>query len=159
MSPKEKRPSPEFLALQRTQLDAKLNPDAPVGRIDIPSRGWIHTIRTALGMSQTQLARRLQVSTASVSKLEKRETAGAIAVASLRKVAAALDCDLAIAFVPRKGLQRTVEEQASRKARDERNSIVHTMRLEAQDAGVDQALSQDTNAESWLTGRAREIWD
>ncbi len=159
MSPRQKEVTPEFLALQRKQLDAMVHRHTPVGALEAPPRGWIHTIRTALGMTQGQLAARLGIRASSVSALEKREAAGTATVASLRQAAEALDCDLRIAFVPRKGLQRAVEEQASRKAMEERNRIVHSMRLEAQDTGVPRSLAEAVDAESWLTGRAREIWD
>lgn len=130
-----------------------------MGSLETPPRGWVYTIRTALGMTQAQLARRLGMRAASVSALEKREVAGAATVASLRKAADALDCDLRIAFVPRSGLQRAVEQQARRKASEERNRIVHSMRLEAQDTGVAGSLADAVDADSWLTARAREIWD
>lgn len=159
MSPRQKEAGPEFLALQRTQLDSRVHRDAPIGSVDTPPRGWVHTIRTALGMTQAQLARRLGMPSGSTSTLEKREVAGTVTVATLRKAAEALDCDLRIAFVPRNGLQRAVEEQAKRKASEERNRIVHSMRLEAQHVGVARSLSEAVDAESWLTGRAREIWD
>lgn len=150
---------PELLALNRAQLDARLNPATPVGKIDPPARGWIYTIRTALGMSQTQLARRLGLSREAVSKWEAREAAGNMTISTLRQAADALGCELLIAFIPREGLQRTAERQAMRKATEERNRIVHTMRLEAQDVGVNHALSQDTIAGDWLTRRSKEIWD
>lgn len=159
MSIRLTKPDHNFRALQRNQLDAHVNRDVPVGRVRTPSRGWIHTIRTALGMSQSQLGRRLGVSESAVSQLEKRDVAGSIALASLAKAADALDCDLRIAFIPRKGLQRAVEDQAARKASEERGRIVHTMRLEGQNAGVERSLAEEVDAESWLTTRAREIWD
>jgi predicted DNA-binding mobile mystery protein A len=159
MSPRQKEATPEFLALQRKQLDSRVHQHAAVGSLEPPPRGWIHTIRLALGMTQAQLGRRLGITASSVSALEKRDAAGAATVASLRQAAEALDCDLRIAFVPRRGLQRAVEEQARRKAMEERNRIVHSMRLEAQAAGVAPSLAEVVDAESWLTGRAREIWD
>ena len=159
MSPRQKEVTSEFLVLQRKQLDSRVHRDAPLGSLETPPRGWVHTIRTALGLTQSQLARRLGMRAASVSALEKREAAGTATVASLRKAAEALDCDLRIAFVPRNGLQRAVEEQARRKAREERDRIVHSMRLEAQDTGVARSLAEVVDADSWLTGRAREIWD
>lgn len=159
MSPRQKEAAPEFLALQRKQLDSRVHREAPVGSLETPPSGWIQTIRTALGMTQAQLARRLGMRAASVSALEKREATGAATVASLRKAAEALDCDLRIAFVPRLGLQRAVEDQARRKASEERNRIVHSMRLEAQDTGVAPSLAEAVDAESWLTSRGREIWD
>lgn len=157
--PKTPKHQPELLALNRAQLDARLNKATPVGQIDPPSRGWIYTIRTALGMSQTQLARRLGLSREAVSKWEAREVGGNVTIATLRQAADALGCELLIAFVPKEGLQRTVERQAMRKAAEERNRIVHTMRLEAQDVGVNHALSQDAIASDWLANRSKEIWD
>lgn len=159
MSPRRKESSPEFLALQRSQLDAKVHPGSPLGGIDVPREGWIHAIRTALGMTQGQLARRLGVSANAVSTLEKREVAGTASIASLQRAAEALECDLKIAFVPTKGLQRTIEDQATRKVADERYRVVHNMRLEAQHTGVEESLAEGVDAESWLTGRVREIWD
>lgn len=159
MSPRQKEATPEFLALQRRQLDSSVHRDVPVGSLETPPRGWIHTIRTALGMTQAQLARRLGTRAASVSSLEKREVAGTATVATLRQAAEALDCDLRIAFVPRNGLQPAVEQQARRKASEERNRIIHSMRLEAQDTGVARSLAEAVDAESWISDRAREIWD
>lgn len=159
MSPRQKESSSEFLRLKRRQLDAQLHPDAPVGGIEAPPHGWVYTIRTALGMTQSQLARRLGVSTNSISTLEKREAKGTASIGRLESAAHALGCDLRVAFVPRIGLQRAVEDQAGRKASKERERIVHTMRLEAQDTGVEQALADDGGADAWLTTRAREIWD
>lgn len=150
---------PELLALQRSQLDARLNPNTSLGQVATPPRGWIHAIRTALGMSQTQLARRVGVTREAVSKWEAREPLGTITVSTLRLAAEALECDLFVALVPREGLQRTVERQAIRKATEERNRIVRTMRLENQDAGVHDALTPDESVGDWLTRRSKEIWN
>ena len=116
-------------------------------------------MRTALAMSQAQLGKRLGLTRAAVSGLESREIAGAITLATLRKAAEALDCSLVIAFVPNKGLQTTIEEQVRRKMTSEQDRVMHTMRLEAQDAGVGQALTRNVGTEDWLRVRSREIWD
>lgn len=159
MSPRQKEFDFEFLQLQRRQLDARLRHDAPIGSIDVPAQGWVATIRTALGMTQRQLARRLGVSANSVSTLEKREAAGTVTIARLESAAYALDCDLRIAFVPRHGLQQAVQAQTARKAKEERDRIIHSMRLEAQDAGVERSLSEGVDTAAWLATRARELWD
>ncbi len=157
--PNTPRHHPELQALQRSHLDARLNASTPLGQVVTPPRGWIHAIRTALGMSQTQLARRVGVTGEAVSKWESREPLGNITVTTLRRAAEALECDLLVTFVPRAGLQRTVESQAIQRATEERNRIVHTMRLENQDAGVDDALTPDVSVGDWLTRRSKEIWD
>lgn len=110
-------------------------------------------------MSQAQLASRLGVSREAVSKWEAREQTGSVTISTLRRAADALECDLVIALTPRESLQQTVERQAGRKATGERNLIVHTMRLEGQGAGVEQALSHETDLADWLANRTKEIWD
>ena len=72
-----------------------------------------------------------------------------IRLASLRKVADALECDVVYAVVPRHpdGLQGLVRDQSLRIARAELAPIRHTMALEA------QALSARS-----LTRRRRRSW-
>lgn len=148
--------SPDFLALQRRQLDARLR-DTP--SIQAPSEGWIRTIRTALGMSAAQLGRRLGMSPQGASDLERREKDGSITIAKLREAAAALNCELKTVFVPKPSLESTVRLQAEAKARAERQQVVHTMRLEAQDEEVEKALDQRNALEAWLTTRLARLWD
>jgi DNA-binding Xre family transcriptional regulator len=59
-----------------------------------PRSGWVKSIREALGMSASAFARRLGMSHAGVRKLELAEANDAICLASLRKIAEALDCEL-----------------------------------------------------------------
>lgn len=153
------RSSHEFLALQRRQLDAKLGREAGLRAVETPKRGWLRAIRVALGMTSAQLGKRLGMSPQGALDLERREASGTITVASLRKAAAALNCDLVVALVPRTSLEETVREQARTRAADERNRVVHTMRLEAQDEGVEAALDQRRDVESWATTRIGQLWD
>lgn len=148
--------NPEFLALQRKQLDAKFSAAA---NVKPPRNGWIRTMRTALGMSAAQLGKRLGVSRQEAADLERRERSGSITLSTLAKVAEALDCDLQVTFVPKTSLDETVRRQAAAKARAERNRVLHTMRLEAQDEGVDDALAQRHGAGDWLTARVATLWD
>jgi len=66
-----------------------------------PERGWIRTIRDALGINGSQLARKLGVSKQRISALEKAEIGGGASLNSIRQAAEALDCDLVYALVPR----------------------------------------------------------
>jgi len=110
-------------------------------------------------MSMKQLGSRLGMSPQAVQDLEKRETSETISLAKLRQAAEALNCELKFVFVPRPSLQETIGRQAARKAREERKRLVHTMRLEAQDDGVEEVLDEGKAIESWLTERARRLWD
>jgi len=152
-----KRISPSFLALQRKQLDARLRPGTG-GPSEPPQKGWIRTIRTALGMTATQLGRRLGSSPQAVLDLERSEAADTITLASLRKAALALDCDLVVVMVPKTSLENTVQRRAQQKAADETNRIVHTMRLEAQGEGVETSIDPE-RVKGWLTTRIGRLWD
>lgn len=148
----------DFAALERKQLDIQLR-NTGLTSIETPRNGWIKTIRQALGMTATQLAKRLRITPQSVLDLEKREVAGTITIATLQKAARALDCHLLVALVPHQGLEKAVEQQAMTKAREERNQIVHTMGLEAQGKGVRETLDLERIAESWRTKRRTRLWD
>ena len=53
---------PEFDRLQREQVEQMLRPWRGLPQVGAPKGGWIRTLREALGMSSTQLAKRLKVS-------------------------------------------------------------------------------------------------
>ena len=146
-----------FARLGRKQLDRQLRALAPFREVQQPAHGWIRAVRNALGMSAEQLARRTNVSKQSIGESEAREVAGTITVARLRTIAEALDCRLVVAFVPNTTLEETVQRQAQRKATEHRNRVVHTMRLEAQQDGVEDALSSD--ADDWTSFRPSALWD
>lgn len=153
-----KRHTPEFLALQRKQLDTRLGKDARL-RTQSPKRGWIRAIRTALGMTAGQLGARLGMTRQGVIDVERRESAESISIGTLRKVAQGLQCDLIVALVPKDSFESIVRQQAIRKARNERNRVVHTMRLEEQEPGVDEALDLNKGVESWMAARSSRLWD
>ena len=145
------RTSREFLALKRKQLDVKLG---DMRTVPMPRDGWIRTIRDALGMSAAQLGKRLGVSQQAAADLERREKSGSITISTLAAAAEALECDVHVIFVPTSSLDQTVRRQAETKARATRNRVVHTMRLEAQDAGVADAFVDRGDPHVWL----RQCW-
>jgi predicted DNA-binding mobile mystery protein A len=110
-------------------------------------------------MTLNQLAKRLGVSPQAVVAFEHRERKETISIAKLRAVAEALGCELKIVFVPAPSLEENVRRQAAAKALAERNRLVHTMRLEAQDHGVEATLDDGKAIERWLTVRANQLWD
>lgn len=97
-----------------------------------PSGGWIKAIRTAIGMTGPQLARRMGVSQPTVSALEKREASYKITFQSLMRAAEALDCTVIYAVVPNDSLKEMVETQSRRRAQALVESVTHTMLLEDQ---------------------------
>lgn len=97
-----------------------------------PVGGWVRAIRSALGMSTTDLARRLGVTPVAVRKLEASERAGVARLDTLERAADAMGCDLVYAFVPRTSLTAFVETRADKIARSEVQRIDTTMSLEGQ---------------------------
>ena len=127
-----------------------------------PASGWIKTIRQALGMSSLALAKRLKISDSAVRKLEVAESSDAITLVTLRKMAAALDCELQYALVPRQSLEASLREQALRKAQEQVRAVSHSMALEGQavdsalTAAQVESLAQDMLAQSGRTGKG--LW-
>jgi len=79
-------------------------------------RSWSGYMRQALGMSVSQLAKRMGLSQSSVSGLEKREVEGRLTIKKLREMADAMECDLVYCFIPRKPLEEIVFDQSKKKA-------------------------------------------
>lgn len=119
--------------LQRLLVDQLTRRLRGLNRADLrepPGQGWIRSIRDALGMSARQLAQRAGVTQPSVTLWEKREISGAITMASLRKAADAMQCDLVYALVPRKPLQKLIEDRAVEVAGKMIEPVSHSMALE-----------------------------
>ena len=141
----------------RSQLDRRFNEIGALSRFAVPVRGWIKAIREGLGMSSEQLARRLGVKQPSVVALEQSEAKGTIALATLRRVAEALDCTLVYALVPNKPLETIVRDRARILLHRRRAPVEHSMLLE------DQAVSAK-DSEARLDEFVREtnpsrLWD
>lgn len=128
----------ERSAQARRELDRKFNQaDLELIRA-VPRAGWIRAVRGALGMSQAVLAGRLGVSAAAVNKLEQAERHGGITIRKLAEVAAALDCTLVYALVPRSSLEQTVTTQARYVAAETLGYVARTMALESQEIGEER---------------------
>src|ERR1039457_2844703 len=119
-------------AQSRSHLDERFKKLEPVSLYASPVRGWIKAVREALGMTTGQLAKRLGVKQPSVVALEQSEAKGTIELATLRRVAEALDCTLVHALVPNKPLETTLRDRARAFARRRRGPVEHSMSLEDQ---------------------------
>ncbi|HEY1992299.1 MAG TPA: mobile mystery protein A [Gammaproteobacteria bacterium] len=149
----------EFTRLQIKQLDKQLEVWRLPARRQSPRSGWLRAIRHALGMSTSQFARRLDISQPRVLKLEKAEMDGSVTLASLRKAAHAMDCELVYAIVPREPIEAMVLKQADRVARAELESVGHTMALENQRPGRNtEARQLKFLREKLLSGPRRRLW-
>lgn len=111
-----------------------------------PRSGWIRAIRDALGMSTSELARRMGVSKARVGQIERGERERTITLDTLERAAEALGCRVEYVLVPFEPLDDLVWAQAKAKARAEIAAVDHTMELEDQrpDSGSTAARIEET---------------
>ncbi|HVZ34791.1 MAG TPA: mobile mystery protein A [Polyangiaceae bacterium] len=147
--------------LAATQLDRKLpslREAASLLRRAQPAGGWIRALRRALGMSSAALGRRLKLAQQSVVQLEENERTGAITLASLRRVAAALDAELVYAIIPRKDLREILAERAKEVARKRVASVAHSMTLEAQALTDKEFEERVEELARELERRPRDLW-
>lgn len=120
--------------LQIDQLDRKI--ESLMNVTEIPTKGWIHAIRTALRMSLRQLGGRMGITAQSAQEIEAREKAGSITLKNLREVAIALDMKLVYGFIPHQGsIDKMLEKQAYAVALRIVTRADNTMKLEDQGVG------------------------
>lgn len=143
------------------QLDRKLTDLRPLAAMIVPERGWLHAIRTALGMSLRQLGVRLEISAQSVKEIEEREADGSITLRSLRQAANALDLDLVHVLVPRdSSLHTMIERRAGQVARSIVLRTSKSMELEEQGVSAERIeTSLRSKTEELIRTMPRYLWD
>ena len=131
------------------QIDKKLLPLQVLKDTTVPSKGWIHTLRTALQMSLRQLSVKASIVPQSLKDMENREVAGTITLKTLRDVANAMDMQLVYGFVPKnKSLEQMIEKRAKQLATEIVMRTNNTMTLEDQQNSkerIEEAIAQKTN--------------
>lgn len=135
-----------FKDLTLRQLDRTLATFSSARREARPQHGWLRAIRKSLDLSMEDVARKLSVTKPLIQQFEDAEKEDRITLHSLRRVAAALDCTLVYAIVPKAG---TLTELAECRVREQVVSDVHaverTMALEDQAVGdVEQLVKEET---------------
>lgn len=123
--------------------------------IEIPAQGWLKTIREFLGMTTTQLAKKVEVSQPRIVNMEKNEKN--IKISTMEKVADALNCNFVYAFVPRENIDEIIYNQAKKRAMKILNKVNHNMGLENQLAKSDEIL--EDIIKDLLDGNIARIWD
>lgn len=145
--------------LARASLDQRLQSLAPIrAALARPRQGWVRAIRNALGMTTAQLGRRLGIAQASVMGLEKAEAEDRIQLATLRRAAEALDCELHYVLIPRTGLQARVEQRRAEVVAREQQRVEHTMALEGQYESNPVLQAVQARA-AQLGTRDRDLWE
>ena len=117
------------------QLDDQIRQYVNGQRFDRIPQGWIRSSRTAIGMTLKQLASRLGFSVPAAKNFEMREVDEAITLASLRKIANAMEMDLVYYFKPKQdSLDELLQIRAELKAKELMESSNQAMILEDQEA-------------------------
>ena len=104
----------------------------------LPKEGWLRTVRTALGMSGTQLAKKLGVTKARVSKVERAEPHGSVTLNTVQVMAEAMDCKFVYAIVPKQNVEDVIKARAIEKAHAQVKTASTHMALEAQSLSQEQ---------------------
>ena len=143
------------------QLEAPPRPFRQTLDLATPQSGWIRAIREALGMTGTQLARRLgRKASQSVADIQESETLGTIKQNTLREAAEAMGCRLVYAIVPIKPIDELRRVRALEVARRTLGPAAHSMRLEEQGLEpTEEQRAQDRLVEGLLRTSPRRLWD
>lgn len=120
-----------FRKLRLSQLDRTLQIERDLP--PRPSGGWLLAVREALGLSLSEVGRRLNTPRQQVQYWERAEVADRITLSTLRRAAEAMDCEFVYVIVPKTG---SFTQLATRSARERAvrdvESVAHTMALEDQ---------------------------
>jgi predicted DNA-binding mobile mystery protein A len=103
-------------------------------------------MREALGITLEQVGKSTRTTRQRIKAFENAEAQERITLASLRRVAEAMGCELVYAIVPKSG---TINELAEKRARDEATkrvlAVEHSMALEDQAAGdLERTITDET---------------
>lgn len=123
--------------------------------IERPPQGWLKTIREFLGMTTTQLAKKINVAQPRVINLEKNEKNTKIS--TMERIADALNCDFVYAFIPRENIDDIIYNQAKKKALKILNRVNKNMGLENQLSDNEDALEEVIK--ELLDNNIARIWD
>jgi predicted DNA-binding mobile mystery protein A len=109
-----------------------------LGSLSMPPEGWLRTLRHALGMSGPQLAKRLGVSKARISRAEQDELKGSVTLKTMHNMAGAMNCRFVYAIVPDREIEEIIKKRALKKANELVIEASTHMALEAQTLSSDQ---------------------
>ena len=146
--------------LMREQIQKQLEKAGCLLDVQVPYKGWIRSIKEALGMNGRQLAERMGVTKQRVSIIEKQELASSVTMNTMKKSAEALNCVFVYCLVPKADLEDIVRDQAKKSALNRLQRASHTMSLEDQELG-DHENKEILNSmiERTLQEQPSDLWD
>jgi len=142
-----------FKAIAFDQLSKSLNRQQLVGDVRRPQHGWLKAVRKGLGLTLREVAARLGVSAPAIRALETSEAEERITLASLKRVAGVLGCDVVYVLVPRTGsFDELADHEARRQVTPHIEATEHSMVLEAQGShDVPQKIAREARRKRGLT--------
>ncbi len=152
-----KKPAPRAARQATRRLDQKI---AHLRTPAVPKGGWVRAIRTALGMTQAQLAKRMGIARQNVASLESDELNGNVSLSRLSRAAEELDCELRYVLVPKQPLEELVANQARRRAEQKLDRINRSQALEASSMSADSLSNTVADlARELEMNRTADLWD
>ena len=146
--------------LIRDQLQKQLDKFYVLLDINVPHRGWIKSIREALGMSGRQLATRMNISKQRISIIEQQELEGSVTLNTMRKSAEALNSVFVYCVIPSHKLDEIVHNQAKKLANNQLKRISHTMLLENQELSQeDTDIILNKLIKKIIKEQSNKLWD
>lgn len=107
---------PDFL--KRRRLARMIDASAKqMGDVERPEKGWIASVRYALGMSAEQVAKRKGVSRNAVYQAERSELDGGVSINQMQRLAAAMGGRFVYAIVLDERIEDLLYRQALKKAK------------------------------------------
>lgn len=151
----------EIKKISRVQLDKKMRNFNRVSSINIPSGSWVFSLRNALGLSLSQLAKKMDISAQSVKEIEEREKEGRITLKILKDVASALELKFVYGFsAPNSSLEKILKNQADKVAREIVERTDKNMKLEDQGNSknrLNKAIKE--RARTLVDNQDKCLWD
>lgn len=145
--------------MARRHLDKRFQNASP-DLLRRPPKGWVQTIRDALGMTTTQLAKRMGLVQSRIVAIEQDEVQDKLTLSTLTKAADALECEFVYALVPRQSLAQIMKSQAFEKAKKAMAETKHTMQLENQSVDEDELQIQfEKLVQKFLESSPKKLWD
>lgn len=130
------------------------------GNFSMPPNGWLRMVRNALGMSGVQLAKRLGVTKARISKAEQDELTGSVTLKTMQNMAQAMNCRFVYAIVPDNKIEEIIKKRAYQKAREQIKSASTQMALEAQSLNDKQlSFAVDELASEIIDKMHSDLWN
>ena len=144
--------------LIRLQLNKQFDEIRHILRFDRPLSGWIKALRSALGMTSAQLAKRMKISQARVSSIESGEIEGTLTLNKLKEAAKALNCKFVYFLIPENSLDEILKTQAIKAVIENNKNVAHSMGLENQSVEKEQEFIE-AEAEFLISEESNKIWE